>query len=835
MPILCAFCILRRARRAPCSYRYIYTASAPLFGAEAVYFFQKRIHCYGKRQKTGDAMKKAILLAGGRGTRLAPLTDKTPKPLMPFSDKTVIEHLLFRLAAHGIRKVMISVGYLAESIQKALGYSYAGMSLCYLNETEPLGTAGGLVYAEKLLSLSTDEDFLVLSGDCVCDFDFSLGEAFHRKAGAEATIFTAESDSPCEYGIVLSDAGGRVYGFNEKPAWSQVNGNRINTGIYILNARILSRIPPRKYDFSNDLFPETVKAGTLFEYPAAGYWCDIGSPESYFACQTDALNGKIASVSPRGLSADELLKRGVTVHAPFYVSPEAHTAVGSVIGPNAVIGADCFLGEGSFVRDSILHPSCRVEAGCTVKKSILCRNSTVRKGAVLSDSILADSAVFSEEKASSTEHGGAFSFLSEEGLARDADGAYLLGEENALPQDAVADFGKALARAVGKNEKVGLLRDGKDAVSFYADFLSQGLRCAGARFFDFGTGFFALARFLAVKLHFDCFVFLRAEKGEVRAYLFNRDGLCPSHDFERRFAAARKSAVSEDAYRRGGKIDFDGACLYKSALIENFCAYLDAPSSKAEASSFAFALSDAFSPATPEETLFCETFLALSGKILSSEQAFAHGKPILSRGGDGGFLLLQDGVSFDTLSMTAAVLQKERRMGQTKFCLSRRAPEHLAMLLHDSKLYRYPEESTARHRLPRELSESQYFLRDRLFLCARMLSLLCGEGTTLSELSRTLPAFGFHRESVSVEDEKGKMRVIAALSRHNPKEKTHEHELPDEYEGIRIEYPLGTATVIPKRTAEFRILSESESFEAARELCTEVREEISKIASRKDQ
>ncbi|MDR3209905.1 MAG: NTP transferase domain-containing protein, partial [Oscillospiraceae bacterium] len=271
---------------------------------------------------------KAVVLAGGLGTRLRPLTDTIPKPMAPIGGQPVLAHIFRLLARAGVTDTVVTLRYMPEKIRDYFGESFAGIRLTYRVEAVPRGTAGAVRDCADFLG---DADFLVISGDCVCDFDLSELVAFHRARGAEATLALTENAAPTEYGIVVTDADGRVLHMIEKPAWEGVVTDCVNTGIYVLSPDILPLIPETgESDFSRAIFPQLLREGRrLYGAAQSGYWCDIGTPEAYRACLDDAENGRIrlkkqpleaifrhrAARDPR---ADAFLQTDAGISAPMF-------------------------------------------------------------------------------------------------------------------------------------------------------------------------------------------------------------------------------------------------------------------------------------------------------------------------------------------------------------------------------------------------------------------------------------------------------------------------------------------------------------------------------------
>ena len=246
---------------------------------------------------------KAIIMAGGEGTRLRCITGEHPKPLVPLLGRPVLEHILLLLRREGFTELCLSLRYRAQEIMDRFGDgSELGLSLRYHVEATPLGTAGGVAACRDFCA---GEDVLILSGDAVCDFPLARLMERHRQRDACVTLALCRSDSPLQYGLALPDESGRIRAFVEKPDWSRVVTDLVNTGIYVLSPRALEQIPTgRPYDFAKDLFPLLLGRGELLlGLPVEGYWRDIGSPESYYRCCLDALEGRVRLSPGPGFAA----------------------------------------------------------------------------------------------------------------------------------------------------------------------------------------------------------------------------------------------------------------------------------------------------------------------------------------------------------------------------------------------------------------------------------------------------------------------------------------------------------------------------------------------------
>ena len=245
---------------------------------------------------------KAIILAGGQGTRLRAVTGGEPKPLVPLLGRPLMEHILRLLGRNGIREIRAALSYRPERIMDTFGDGSAlGLSLSYHVERQPRGTAGAVRACRDFIG---DEDVLVMSGDVACDFDLAALCRRHRESGAAASIALTRSETPLRFGLAVTDADDRIRAFVEKPSWPQVVTDLISTGIYVLSPRALGAIPAdTAYDFGRDLFPALLRRGELLlGLPMAGYFCDVGTPESYYRCCLDALQGRLRLEPGEGFS-----------------------------------------------------------------------------------------------------------------------------------------------------------------------------------------------------------------------------------------------------------------------------------------------------------------------------------------------------------------------------------------------------------------------------------------------------------------------------------------------------------------------------------------------------
>src|SRR4051794_34430315 len=288
---------------------------------------------------------KAVIMAGGEGSRLRPLTIRRPKPMVPVVDRPAIVHIMELLKKHGITEVVITLQYLASVIQEYLGDgSNYGMKIHYTVEESPLGTAGSVRQGIEWL----DDTFVVISGDALTDFDLTAAIRYHQQRKSTATIVLKRMPNPLDYGVVIIDEEGRVHQFIEKPSWGEVFSDTVNTGIYVLEPKVFEHYEAGQvFDFSNNLFPMLLEKGVpMYGYVADGYWCDIGSITDYMRATSDYLRGEVklprlgTEIEPGSgiwVEEDVEIDRDAQITGPVFLGAGAKIKEGVIIHGPAVI------------------------------------------------------------------------------------------------------------------------------------------------------------------------------------------------------------------------------------------------------------------------------------------------------------------------------------------------------------------------------------------------------------------------------------------------------------------------------------------------------------------
>src|SRR5919199_761744 len=349
---------------------------------------------------------KAVIMAGGQGTRLRPLTSDQPKPMIPIVNAPCMEHIVGLLKRHGFTDIAVTLQFMPDEIRDYFGDgSDWGVDMHYSIEDAPAGTAGSVKMAEQQLGLE-GERLLIISGDALTDADLSLLVEFHEEKGSEATMVLKSVENPLDFGIVITEEDGRISRFLEKPAWGQVFSDTVNTGIYVLEPSVLGEIPPEEeHDFAKELFPKLLEAGRpLYGYVTEDYWQDIGTLEQYMQAQRDALDGKMRNVRPPGTRLRENVYVGrraqvddEELEGPIVIGENVRVDEGAKISPYSVIADNVVVGAGATVERSVIAEGTYVGEGAELVDALICRSSYIQERArIMERSALGDDVIVGE-------------------------------------------------------------------------------------------------------------------------------------------------------------------------------------------------------------------------------------------------------------------------------------------------------------------------------------------------------------------------------------------------------------------------------------------------------
>jgi mannose-1-phosphate guanylyltransferase len=347
---------------------------------------------------------KAVILVGGQGTRLRPLTCNTPKPMIPLMNQPFIEHMLEQLRAQGIDEVVLAVQYLADHFRKALGDgSRLGLKLHIVEEPQARGTAGAVKNVEHLLDGTT----FVFNGDVMTDLDLRAMLDFHHERGSKLTIALTPVEDPTAFGLVETDANGRISRFLEKPRAEDVTTDMINAGTYIVEPELFRYVPPNEhYMFERGLFPVVLQTGDpMYGYPSRAYWTDVGQPATYLEVHHDILIGKVRYQFRGRQIADRVwLEDGADIHdsaqivGPVLLGPEVRVERGArIIGPT-VIGARSVIGTNAMIEGAVLWEDNIIGEGASLRSCVVGRGNRIGAKAHIADgTIISDGCVIGAE------------------------------------------------------------------------------------------------------------------------------------------------------------------------------------------------------------------------------------------------------------------------------------------------------------------------------------------------------------------------------------------------------------------------------------------------------
>ena len=743
---------------------------------------------------------KAIVLSGGAGTRLRPLSLLRPKPMVRLCDQPLLGHILPLLRDQGFTQICLTLQYLAQSVTDWFGDgSELGLSLTYRVETEPLGTAGAVRACADFIG---GDDVLVISGDAACALDLRAFADFHRQSGALATILTQRSAEPMEYGLVLTGEGGQVRSFLEKPAPDRVYTDLVNTGIYMLRAAILEQIPESgPCDFGGELFPKLLAAGQqLMTWQDDRYWNDVGSCDAYLQTNFDALDGRLPlPASPTSQSLPCI--------PPCWVSPEATVSPDARLGPYAVVGAGSVVSPGCRVVRSVLDGAV-LGRDCTVDGAILCQGVQLGAGCqVLPGSVLADGVTLGAGSLvgsgvrlwpGKTIAGGSTVLSSQDSTASgqvlrfDTDGLLRGAAGTELTPELLLRMGR-----VGfPGKRCGAASGGGDYAALLASAFLTGSAAAGRTAFLLDAESPAQAAFAGSMLALCPTLFVLQTGNRITLYYMDEDGLPIPRKLQRELEAAPSTAPP--AALPGGC----GRVSWLRSLRESYLA---------AAAAQCGSLRELQVSVTGGESL--RAALALREAALAPPSA---GVLAFRLSGDGLRLEATDerGRSWDHDHLLCALTLAELSGSRRCLCLPYAAPAAAETIAR--------EQGGCLYRLGRDGKEAlavwrkKPFARDGVFLALRLCNDLLdregrlGVGGELANLMDRLPEYHLSERVVELEGGAARLRTLA------------ENYPTETISGLRGETEHGSFTVRALDRRRLRILAEGRSMEAAASLCSEI-------------
>lgn len=459
---------------------------------------------------------KTIIMAGGEGSRLRPITCGRPKPMVPVANRPMMAHIVDLLRKHGFTEIGVTLQYKPEYIRSYFGNGAEfQVNMRYFVEEVPLGTAGSVKNAQSFL----DQTFLVISGDALTDIDLSRAVEFHRKKGALATLVLTRVNCPLEYGVVIIDSGGAITRFLEKPAWGEVFSDTVNTGIYVLEPEVLDYIPPGEmFDFSKDLFPLLLREKKpLFGVVLPGYWCDVGNLAQYVQAHQDVLAGRVQTLLPaQELAPGIWAGQGVEIHpqarikGPVLIGDNSYIGKEAGIEPYTIIGNGCLLQEKALLKRAVLWNNVYVGTGARLSGAVVCSRVQVHAGAEVyegavigSDSVLQERSVIKPDVKlwpnKLVEAGGVVNSSLVWGTRWPKKIFGLEGVTGLFNVEITPDYatrlGAAFGAALGGGSELAVSADSYPSSQIIKEALAAGLQSTGAKVYDLGMVITPMHRF----------------------------------------------------------------------------------------------------------------------------------------------------------------------------------------------------------------------------------------------------------------------------------------------------------------------------------------------------
>ena len=765
---------------------------------------------------------RAVILAGGSGTRLRPITLGRPKPMVPLLGRPVLEHLFLYLKKQGFDDLTVTLCAGAEQVMDHFGDgSELGLRLTWAAEEEkekPLGTAGSV---KRCLSALDGEDFLVVSGDCVCDFDLKPALDLHRSRNAEATLILCRSPRPTEFGLIATGADGRVERFLEKPSWGQVDRDQVSAGLYILSPSALDGVEAgRAADFGKDVFPRLLREkrrvyGCLLE----GYWRDVGRPDAYLDCVRDALEGRVKvdmGLPERepGLWSGAPIPEGVEVRPPCWVAETVEFSGPCRIGPYAVLSDGVSLGAGTKISRSVLMENASVGPGSRLRGAVLCREAAVQRRAVLHEGVvLGENALAGDDTElgervklwpgqtvpAGTRLDHSITCGSQKGLLRADDGGSfrgVIGED--MGPEALVELGGIL----GLEGSVGLGCSDTAGARMLARAAASGIAAAGGEVLTHGLNCPAQGAWLAGRLKLPVSLFVEECRERVYLHLFDGLGLPLSHDRARKLEQALLR--NEQRRVRGSKV---GALRQLDWDQSRWAAETAKGAAFRRRRTPLRRVLVAVEPDSPEN-LALRAVLVAAGCGL--EEKWRPGVPAF-RAAHGGFYLSardEKGAAADPgqLLTLVTLLEMENGGGRAAVPAGASAAVELTAAGFDGEVLRLDRDG----REARTLYAALPWFRESYSAAARICAGMAASGETLGKLLGKTPRFHGWQREVPIRSHRG--RVLEVLA--------GECGTSTAGAGLRVRTGDRWVSLTPlSRRPALRVLAEGPDLELAAELC----------------
>ena len=753
---------------------------------------------------------KAVILAGGSGTRLRPLTCDLPKPLAPVCGKPVLEYIFDLLIRNHVDEACVTVGYMASSIRGRYPDGvYKTLRLTFAEEETPLGTAGSV----RRAAADWDAPFFVVSGDAMCDFELEKAMLFHRASSAAATIVCCTVEDPREYGMVETDKENRVTRFLEKPSWGQATTSLANTGIYVLDPQILSMIPTDKpYDFAKDLFPHCMAMRRpLFVYHAAGYWCDIGDIPAYLQTQRDMLSGKIRfplRKAAEGIFVEDTLPAGdYTLTPPVFIGAQVDIADGAQIGPGTVLDACCTVGANARISGSVLLARAAAGAGSSMRDALLCADAVLQdKASMFENSVVGSGSVIGQDAViQPTVRVWPQKTVPSDSLVREdirfSGTTQSLFDDGGIDKNVVltSQLCLQLGAAIGSIpscKKAGVACDGSNAGKAMLLAMQAGILSAGGHVWDFGACFVSQLSYCTAFCGLPVGVFIRGgDTPQIR--IFGEGGLSVPRSLEREIETRMRRQEFNRCLSTQCR---DVADMGSIRLMYARELFRQAPIGLR-------GVQGSIQCANPAVSQLLEDTLLKAGYSRAQFPQFC----ISDDGTRVDAVTATQSVPFDKLLAVCAMHTLESGLD---IALPYDAPAAMDTLAaqYGRRVYRYvsaPVDDS--DEAARRLAARQIFLRDGLYMTVRVLSILKERELSLDALCTLAPDFYVERKTYTISFSPARLHALFGAG---------DDVSAPVREGITLRHGDGRLLITPDRSGSaLHVLAEAGSMEAASEMC----------------
>lgn len=806
-----------------------------------------------KRSDREADLVKGIIMAGGIGSRLKPLTCSLPKPMVPVLNRPIMEYTVELLKKYGIEEIGVTLQYLPGAIQDYFGNgSDWGVNLYYFLEDVPLGTAGSVKNTGNFL----DETFVVVSGDALTDINLRKAVEFHKQKKAMATLVLKRVDVPLDYGVVVTDEEGLITRFLEKPSWGELFSDTANTGIYILEPDALDYFEAgRKFDFSQNLFPMILAdKKAIYGFVTDDYWCDVGNPKAYLQAHYDMLNGLVDASLP-GMEIEESVRvegsarisQTAVIEGPCYIGDYARIQSGAHIRPFSVIGDQCNIGESSIIERSVLWKNCITGKTAAIQGAIICKNAyiqnnvSVGEGAIVGDNcnlsndciIKSDVKLWPDkliEQGALVQSSVIWSF----GIKKTLFGSKgITGRVNAdLDSQFTARLGSAFGAYLKPGKKVGISCDHSNAAVMLKNGFVSGMMSTGLNVFDLKQLNTPILRYAVSHFGFDggVHVYLDDKTSDACIQIVNEHGANLSPSIERRI---ENLFMQEDFQRSGtdeilglnvipntikhyadmlvNSIDTRAVCIGKPKILLGINAGIVSLIS----SSILSKVGCIANKASRED--FYEA--------LEKDRSYTFGCIMDTNGEE---IQLFDGggnrVKNETLTALKSLVCLMDSIGED-LAVPYNSP-HIMEKMAERFNRKIVRTKTGLHAIMEEMLKLQpnnnhkiagsFLIRfDAIAFLLKLLEIICKEKKTLRQLINYIPNFHMVEKSINC-PWKDKGRVIRSLMEEINKAGSS-IEL---FEGIKINHEKGWALILPDSDKPlYRVYSDGFSEEYAEELC----------------